>query len=136
MLEYNDIKNPILLGTNLWNTKSISKRAGNFSDRLIFVDTATDFKNERANQFYLSFEKDFGRKPESYESIAFETAKLLRDIIEQEGIRTRTALKDTLQKIQSYPGIMGSISVNEIGDIERPLQSLKIEKGSIKSIKK
>jgi ABC-type branched-subunit amino acid transport system substrate-binding protein len=134
MLEYNDVKTPILLGTNLWNTNSITKRAGGFADQVVFVDTYTDLANKRAADFIKNFEQEFGRKPDSYESIAYETAKLLKDLIVQEGIRTRSALKESLMQLKAYPSIMGQISVNEIGDIERPLRSMTIEKGQIKSI--
>lgn len=135
MLEYNDVKEPLLLGTNLWNTQSIVGRAGNFADQLVFVDTASDKNSKKAQDFASSFENSFGRKPDSYESIAYETAKLIRDIIEQEGVSTRTQLRNTLSQLKSYPSILGNISVNEVGDIERPLQSMKIEKGKIKVLR-
>lgn len=136
MLEYNDIKTPMLLGTNLWNTKNISKRAGKFANQLLFVDAVTDSTDLKARKFVSSFEDSFGRKPDYYESVAYETSKLIRDIIEQEGVNTRLELKESLQKLQSYPGIMGTIGINEVGDIERPLNSMKLEKGKIISITK
>ena len=135
MLVYNDIKTPYLLGTNLWNTKSVSKRAGSFKDQLLFVDTFTDYEKESAKKFVDSFEKSFSRKPDTYVAIAYETTLLLKELIDKENIRSRSGLKEALSKLQSYPSALGLISVNEVGDIERPLRAMKVEKGEILQVK-
>ena len=134
MLIYNDIQQPHLIGTNLWNTPSIGKRAGQFKDRLVFVDGYTDYSKPEAQEFTSSFEKNYGRKPENYESIAFETALLLRQLIEKEGIRTRSDLRKALESLRSYPSPLGLLTVNELGDIERPLRALTFESGNIQRI--
>ncbi|MEC9281710.1 MAG: penicillin-binding protein activator [Bdellovibrionota bacterium] len=135
MLVYNDIKTPYLLGTNLWNTNNVSKRAGSFKDQLLFVDTYTDYEKETAKKFVDSFENSFRRKPDTYEAIAYESSLLLKELIDKENIRSRTGLKEAISKLQSYPSALGLISVNEVGDIERPLRAMKVEKGQILQVK-
>ena len=55
--------------------------------------------------------------------------------VDKENIRSRSGLKEALSKLQSYPSALGLISVNEVGDIERPLRAMKVEKGEILQVK-
>ena len=102
---------------------------------MLFVDTFTDYEKESAKKFVDSFEKSFSRKPDTYEAIAYETTLLLKELIDKENIRSRSGLKEALSKLQSYPSALGLISVNEVGDIERPLRAMKVEKGEILQVK-
>ncbi|MFK8137428.1 MAG: penicillin-binding protein activator [Bdellovibrionales bacterium] len=135
MLVYNDVTTPFLLGTDFWNTKTIAKRAGSFKDKVIYIDAFANPNIKSYKAFSTEFENTFGRKPSSYETMAYESSKLLREIIEEQGADTRTSLKNALLGVKSYPGIHGELTVNSVGDIERELQARSINQKKKKTVK-
>ncbi|HWU42770.1 MAG TPA: penicillin-binding protein activator, partial [Bdellovibrio sp.] len=48
MLAFNDVRGVKLLGTNLWNTSATAKRAGNFVNNLMFVDSLAPSSQEHS----------------------------------------------------------------------------------------
>lgn len=134
MLEYNDVKNVLLLGTSLWNSPTFIRRADKYADSTLFVDSFYNTDNKQYKELSELFQSEFNRKPDSFEIQAYETASILRFLIQNRGIDSRSELQKALSSLKNFPGLSGSLEVNEFGDIERPLSALKVEKGKILKI--
>lgn len=129
MLSYTDVKKVKLLGTNLWNTKDVTKRSGNFVNDLIFVDSMTPQTKKEA-RFFNEYRNIYGEDPSLIEIQAYDTGLLLRQIIAS-GASSRADLADKLNSIKNVPGAIGSLSINGFREIERPMFPLTIQKGEI-----
>lgn len=129
MLSYTDVKKVKLLGTNLWNTKDVSKRSGNFVNDLIFVDSMTPQTKKEA-RFFNEYRNIYGEDPSLIEIQAYDTGLLLRQIIAS-GASSRADLAEKLNGIKNVPGAIGSLSINSFREIERPMFPLTIQKGEI-----
>lgn len=128
MLSYNDVKGPKLLGTNLWNTRDIAKRAGHFANSLIFVDSlGPDFRNSR---FVSEYKSLYGQEPSLIEVQAYDSGLILRQLIAS-GANSRQDLIKELTRLNQFPGVLGPLTVNPEREIERPVSVLTVEKGEI-----
>ncbi|MGZ3769708.1 MAG: ABC transporter substrate-binding protein [Bdellovibrio sp.] len=129
MLSYNDVKNVKLLGTNLWNTKDLPRRAGNFANDLLFVDSVAPANFERA-RFVSDYKALYNEDPSLIEIQAYDSGLILRQLIAS-GISTREGLTQSLSHLNKFPGSLGSLSMNSEREIERPVTPLTIDKGNI-----
>lgn len=133
MLSYSDIRNVKLLGTNLWNTKDTVRRAGNFANNLIFVDSI-DLAGGDRSRFAAEYKALYGEEPSLIEIQAYDSGLILRQLIAG-GADSRESLTRALSQLKRFPGSIGYLSVNEDREVERPLMPLTIEKNQIVPLK-
>lgn len=134
MLAYNDVRGVKLLGTNLWNTKDIVRRAGNAASNLIFVDSYNDTAATEKSKFYADYRAIFNEEPSLIEVQSFDSALILRQLIVG-GASSREELLRRLNSLKNLPGAVGPISMGTEREIERPLMALTVDKGEIIPLK-
>jgi branched-chain amino acid transport system substrate-binding protein len=133
MLAFSDIRNVKLLGTNLWNTKDVAKRAGNFANNLVFVDSIAPgmmAQSRFANEYRSLYNED----PSLIEFQAYDAGLILRQMIAS-GASSRDSLREKLSTPQSFPGSLGVLKLSAEREIERPVVSLTVEKGEVTPLK-
>lgn len=129
MLSYNDVKDIKLLGTNLWNTKELPRRAGNFANNLLFVDSVSPTSFEKSH-FVREYKNLYNEDPSLIEIQAYDAGLILRQLITA-GTDSREDLAKKLTELNKFPGALGSLSMNSEREIERPVTPLTVEKGEI-----
>ncbi len=131
MLAYNDVTKVQLLGTNIWNNKTLLERAEKFVGGSLFVDSflATD-RAFTGSEFFNSFKRTFDEEPSIFEVQGHDSALLLRQTIGS-GETTRAGLARQLAQIKDFPGALGTLSVTPQREIRRPVVGLTIEDGKI-----
>jgi ABC-type branched-subunit amino acid transport system substrate-binding protein len=135
MLAYNDVRNVTLMGTNLWNTPGIAKRAGNFADHLLFVDSYVPQVDTGArSRFLAEYKSLFNEEPSLIEIQAYDSALILRQLIAA-GATSRSELTTKLTELNRFPGALGSLNMSVDREIERPLVALTLEKGNIAPVR-
>jgi ABC-type branched-subunit amino acid transport system substrate-binding protein len=130
--EQRDIKTVQLFGANGWNFPELVERGGKFVQCSIFVDgffANSDRKETRA--FVDAFRKATGRAPSLLEASAYDTAKIVRQIVEQQRPATRSAFREALLKVKDFPGATGSTTFNEKREAAKPLFMLTIDRNGI-----
>ncbi len=131
MLDYNDVKGMMLLGTNLWNSRNFIKRIGKHGNSTIFVDSLADKDN---NQIQKKFERDFleqfNEKPNNFSAQAYDVGRILRQMIES-GTNTRVRLRDKLASSKAFNGVMGPLEMSKGRELLRPITSLTIKEGQV-----
>ena len=131
MLAYNDIEDVTLLGTNLWNTPLLAKRAGKFLKNPIFVDSfVTSNGLFTSSQFYQDYLRVFEHAPSILEMQAFDTGLILKQIIEN-GANTRKKAQKMLTKFEEFEGVLGSLQMTETRQITWPMVALTYDSGQI-----
>jgi branched-chain amino acid transport system substrate-binding protein len=130
-LSYVGVKDVHLLGTNLWNTPGLARRAGQFQNALLFVDgfvpNSASAKNSRFVTEFQSLFKDF---PSMMEIQAFESSLILRGLV-LAGADTRQEVRDELLKLQNFPGAVSPLTMSPDREVLRPLFSLTLRKGEV-----
>lgn len=130
-LSYVGVKDIHLLGTNLWNSPGLSRRAGAFQNALLFVDgyvqNSTAAKNSR---FVAEFKSLFRDEPSMMEIQAFESALVLRGLV-LAGADSRQEVRDELLHLENFPGAVSPLTMSPDREVLRPLFSLTLRKGEI-----
>ncbi len=125
-LSYGGVRNIKLLGTNLWNSPGLSKRAGNFSSNLLFVDGLfNQSHNYQSSRFVQSYKKIFNEDPSLIEIQAYDSALILRQLI-LGGASTRDELSRKLSEMRQFPGSLGPLDMSKSREILRPVLSLTV----------
>lgn len=133
MLSYSGVRSPRLLGTNLWNTKDIAKRAGNFANNLIFVDSMSP-EMKQTSRFIGEYKALYNEEPSLIEIQAYDAGLILRQLIAA-GSSTREDLTQKLTQLKRFPGALGPLTMNADREIERPVSVLTVDKGEITPFK-
>lgn len=130
-LAYHDISDVKLLGTNLWNTKSLIRLGRNYVNNAIFVDTLLKSdENYRKSAFFKEFKAVFGTEPGIFEAQAYDAALLLREAIAS-GESSRVGLAQRLLNNRDFMGSTGKMTMTDQREIYRPLVSLTVHKNQI-----
>ena len=130
MLAVNDVQGVPLLGTNLWNTSSLIKRAGKYLSDPIFVDSfLSNDSSFQSSNFNRNYRATFGSQPNIIEVQAYDAGVMLRAALE-EGVRSRSDLRGELEN-SKFDGALGPLRVTEKREVERPLVTLTVKDDKI-----
>lgn len=124
-LAYARVKGIKVLGTNLLNTPGLARRLGHFSSDVVFVDIPGISSN-----FADEYAKTFGEQPGLLEVHAYESALLLRQLINQ-GARSRSDLQRRLSQVERFNGVNSILNMSENRELSRKLQTFRLEKTDI-----
>lgn len=132
-LSFSGVKGVKLLGTNLWNTLGLAKRAGNFANSLIFVDSFLPTLGT-PSRFVQEYKALYNEEPSLIEIQAYDSALILRQMVAQ-GAATRESLTRELSSLKRFPGALGVLNMSPDREIQRPLMALTLDKGDIVPLK-
>ncbi len=130
-----EIKSVQVFGANGWNFPELVERGGKFVQCAIFVDgffVNSDRKETRS--FVDAFRKATGRDPGLLEASGYDTARILRTVIEGQRPQNRAALREALLKVKDFPGATGKTSFNKDREGEKPLFFLTIDRDEIREL--
>lgn len=129
------LKTVQLFGGNGWNFDELVERGGKFVQCSIFVDgffANSDRKETRA--FVEAFNQAYGRTPVLLEAVAYDTGRIVRQIVEREKPQSRAAFREALLRVKDFPGATGTTTINARGEAEKPLFFLTIDRGQIREL--
>lgn len=129
-----DVTKMTYLGTNLWNTEDLTRRAGqttvNGANHFYFVDAVITEAQRKKSDFNSLFVKTYNEEPSIIEVQTYESAKILSDLI-LSGARDRYSLANRLKELGHRQGAFSEIYMNNSNEIVRDLSVLTLENGSI-----
>jgi len=131
-LAFYGIEDLPLLGINGWNSPELIRLAGNFVKNAVFVDgffPASDYPFVR--EFVDLYLEKYGEEPSILEAQAFDVANILLDLAARPDILNREAFRNALANLQNYPGVTGATSFDFVGEADKILFLLKVERGRI-----
>ena len=133
-MKVNDVTQMTYLGTNIWNSPDLGKRASAQSNAIYFVD-ALDFTDSsiRETPFFKDYVAAYTEEPTLIEMQVYESAKILRDLVSR-GSTTRDSLANNLRMLGPTDGVTGQLRMSSQRELERPLHILSLDAGQIKKI--
>lgn len=131
------IKTVLLLGTDAWNFPEIVERGGKFVQCAVFVDgfyANADLDETRA--FVSAWEEATQGKmpPLLLGAVSYDSARIVRDIIERAAPSSREAMRQELLKVRDFPGACGPTGFDANGELVRKLFLLTIDKDGIREL--
>lgn len=120
-----------VLGTPLFEDPEIIEKAGDVAESAIYSYYGTfDPKSEKARikEFIKKFIEKYGVDPEYYAPIGYDAVKILALAIEKGGFKPEQ-IKNELYQIKDFPGLSGTTSFDENGDVIKPVILKTVKKG-------
>ncbi|MBY0553301.1 penicillin-binding protein activator [bacterium] len=133
-MKYNDVTDMNYLGTNIWNSPDLPKRASNEDAGLYFVD-AIDISQgaTQTSTFFKDYLAQFNEEPTIVEIQVYEAAKIVKDQISS-GASSREVLASRLRSLGRSPGVTGELRMSSQRELERPIHVLTLDSGLVKKV--
>ncbi len=93
-----------------------------------FYDTG--ISTEPKARFVRAFEERFGRGPSLGASQAYEAVMMLAKALETTG-GSRDGVREALLGLRGFPGLLGPITFDAYGDVQRDVYIMRVENGQI-----
>lgn len=135
-LVFHDVKNVVLLGTNLWHSDELIQAAGRYVQGAIVPDGFfADSNLPQVVSFVTAYKNVYGESPGFIEAVAYDTAMIISDLVAQPGnVISREAMRAAIGTVRNYPGVTGRTSFMENGDVEKDVFLLRIQDDRFQSI--
>jgi len=126
-----------LLGGNGWNNPKVIQWAERYVQGAIFCDGFFLQSARPATKLFVGkFKANFDRDPSMVEAEAYDTARIIKNIIEKKRPQNRRALRDSLLQVKNFEGATGDTSFGADGEAEKNIFLLTIEKEEILEVGK
>ncbi len=121
-----------LLGGNGWNSPKVIQWAERYVQGAIFCDGFFLQSSRPATKLFVGkFKANFDRDPSMMEAEAYDTARIVKQIIEKRRPPDRRAFRDSLLRVQNFAGATGDTSFRPDGEAEKNIFLLTIKKEEI-----
>ncbi|MCD6193333.1 MAG: ABC transporter substrate-binding protein [Candidatus Aminicenantes bacterium] len=123
--------NAQILSVALFEDPEIIEKVGDVAEGAIYTYYGTfDPKSQesRIKEFVKKFEERYHKLPEYYAPIGYDAVKILALAIEKGGFAPEQ-IKEALYQIKDFPGLSGTTSFDENGDVAKPVILKTVEKG-------
>lgn len=120
-----------ILSVALFEDPEIIEKAGDVAEGAIYTYYGTfDPKSQepRIKEFVEKFKTKYRREPEYYAPIGYDAIKILALAIERGGTNPER-IKNALYGIKDFPGISGTTSIDENGDVMKPVILKTVKEG-------
>jgi branched-chain amino acid transport system substrate-binding protein len=127
-LAYHDVRDVYLVGTNLWHSPQLIEMAKDYAQNAVMADGfSPGSTSEPVRQFVAAYQQIYGSQPGIIEAFAFDTARLLFDIMAGSGIQFRHILRDAMLQAFEVDGVTGSTAFAADGEAIKNLSLLRIK---------
>ncbi len=124
-----------ILGGSGWNSPKLIEWAGRYVQGAIFCDGFfAQTSRPAAHQFVERFKSSFERDPGMIEAHAYDTARIVRKVVEQSKPPDRRAFREALLKIQGFDGATGLLRFTPQREVEKDLFLLTVNGEEIEEI--
>ena len=133
-LEFANMSDVVLLGGAGWDHRDLLG-GGARLEGAVFVDGFFEGSGQYGTRdFSQMIQSSYGGAPTLLEAYAYDTMKLIGNMVSRHRIDSRSGLHDALLGLHDFPGVTGDISFDKDGDARRKLFLLTVSNGDIKEI--
>ncbi len=118
-------------GTDAINSQELVTLGGDSVEGVTFVgffDATRDLPGVK--EYVEAFKAKYDMEPDTFGSLAFDSANLVIEAIRQNGA-TREGITKYLEEVEDFPGVCGPTTFLESGDVDRFVTLLTIKDGVI-----
>lgn len=90
-------------------------------------------KDPQVSRFVAAYRERYGRKPHSTAANTYDAVRLVADLI-RGGATTGEALKQALYGTQDFPGVVGPITFDSDGEVQRAVRLVQVRGGVYRSL--
>lgn len=126
-LPYFDIENSPLIGTHLWNSDELIKRAPEQVEGSVFVDSLPPAGQWPNNGCTRAIANSLGGKePNLFSVLGYDSAKIFKAALNSSP-ENRVALKEKLESLGKVDGCLGALSLDQSRIVNLPIFNLIVK---------
>jgi ABC-type branched-subunit amino acid transport system substrate-binding protein len=131
-LSFYDLRGPLLLGSNAWNSPEQLAQAETALNGAVFVSgfhraSPYPFVREFVNRYF----ERFGQEPAFFAAQGFDAAGILLSLLKDATSPTRDGVRSALGQLRNYPGVTGATGFSPAGDADKVLYLLRIDNNTL-----
>jgi len=121
------------LGGDGWESPSFFQEVGNELEEKdkIYITSHFSVENVDPNtrKFVEEYSKKYGRNPTAASALGYDAMGVIADALKKTPQLSREALKEAINSTSNFPGVTGTITLNEKRNAVKPIVILKAYKG-------
>jgi ABC-type branched-subunit amino acid transport system substrate-binding protein len=129
-----ELKTVMLLGTNAWSSgkgasglPELLERGGKFVNCSVYVDGFfVDSSRPATRRFVQAYRQAHRDDPSLLEAIGYDSARMVRQIIEKQAPQGRAAFREALAGLKDFDGATGRTHFDEKREARKPLFFLSV----------
>lgn len=134
-LKFLKVEGVHLMGGAGWDHPSLAQSGATDLEGALYVSAFYSKGGSFSTRDFVSmFQSAYGFEPTLLEAYAYDTLRLLGEVLKDNPEADRAAVQHTLARKRNFAGVTGEISFDEEGDARRRLFVLTIEGGEIREI--
>ena len=131
-LRFYDVQDVLLLGASDWNDPKLVEIAGRDAEGAVF--TGVFFPRSEfpmVEEFVSAYYAAYGEEPDALAAEGYDAASMLRAVLSEEVLLSRSRLREALGRVRDFRGVSGLTSFDESGGTRKSLYVLTVRRGEI-----
>lgn len=124
-----------LMGGDGWDSEKLTEIGQDAINGSYFSNHyAQDTKDPNAQGFIAEYKKRYGTLPDGLSALGYDAAKIMFEAMKRAENLTSENIKNELAKIKDFPGVTGTITIDENRNTTKSAVVVKIENGQQKLV--
>jgi branched-chain amino acid transport system substrate-binding protein len=124
-----------LLGGDGWESEKLFELGGSAVEGSYYSNHySADDPSPTVQKFLTDFKKAYGAVPDSLAALGYDAAKVAIDAMKRAPDLNGPALRDAIAQTKSFPGVAGTISLDEKRNATKPAVVLEVSGGKLKFV--
>jgi len=124
-----------LMGGDGWDSEKLFELGGAAVEGSYFSNHySPDDPNPKIQKFIADYKAAYGSVPDALAALGYDAAKVAVDAIQRAPSFDRAAIRDAIAATKNFPGVTGSITLDEKRNATKPAVVLEVGKGKTKYV--
>jgi len=124
-----------LMGGDGWDSEKLFELGGSAVEGNYFSNHySPDDPNPRIQKFIADYKAAFGGVPDALAALGYDAAQVAVDAMKRATSLERTAVRDAIAATKNFPGVTGTITLDEHRNASKPAVVLEVGKGKTKYV--
>lgn len=128
------LKQPLLGGDGWDSPKTVEIGGAAIENSYFSTHYSPEDSSPKVQEFIKKYKALYGNVPDAMAVLGYDAAYFLADAIKRAGGVEPEKLRDALAETKNFPGVSGSITMDQDRNAQKPLVVLKIENGKYKFV--
>lgn len=125
----------VMMGGDGWDSAKLFELGGAAVEgSFVSNHYSADDPSPRVQDFIKKYKEKYGAVPDSLAALGYDSARVVIDALKRAGTTTGPELRDAIAKTTDFPGVAGTITLDEHRNPVKPAVVLKVEGGKFKYV--
>jgi branched-chain amino acid transport system substrate-binding protein len=125
----------VMMGGDGWDSAKLFELGGSAVEgSFVSNHYSADDPQPRVQDFLKRYAAKFGAVPDSLAALGYDSARVVIDAIKRSGKTDGPSLRDAIAQTRDFPGVAGTITLDEKRNPVKPAVVLKVEGGKFKYV--